>query len=145
MGLDWSIDRDGYFYPLADSEQIYIGEADTAVTIEDGVEVYFGMGYAVLYKGTKFLAPTSEVTFDTNDPADRARVLAALNRYATDFSRVLTTIGGHAFVSEDLMEDRHEIQVLVPFEYAKNAASGFEHWKLHLEWLLTPVSPTSVS
>jgi hypothetical protein len=56
LGLEWSVDHDGFFYPLTEKESRFIGE--------DGIELPNGywphMAYSCLYEGKKFACPTIE-------------------------------------------------------------------------------------
>ncbi|WP_046868806.1 hypothetical protein [Microvirga massiliensis] len=102
------------------------------------------MGYSCLYKGLKFVMPCAEYYF--GEDSDRDQALAEVTAYATDIRTRIEAIGGYVLVDEDdgPDEDRHTVQVLVPFEHALRLVRGakteepYDAWVLALIDLLLP-------
>jgi hypothetical protein len=120
---------EGEFYPLTDDEAVFIGEdlADVA----DGYGAL--MGYSAVFKGEKFLMPSVEVGFGPDFGTDRDGALEAAKGLKDKIGSKIEAVGGHVFLDENHDWDRHVVQILIPFSYAKTVASDFDGWKTHLE------------
>jgi len=119
---------EGEFFPLTDAELKYVYE-DVA-DVADG----FGAltGYSALYQGKKYLMPSIELYFGEGGNVGDADALAFGKAYVEDVKARVEGVGGHVFLEEEHDQDRHLIQVLVPFEYAMANAKDFDGWKDHL-------------
>jgi hypothetical protein len=119
---------DGDFYPLTEAESQFIGE--------DLVEVYDGFeamtGYSVLYEGRKFLAPTVEFYYGEGVSTTEQEARDACDTSVRCLAEHVGDFGGRVLVYED-MDDRINLMVMIPFEYARENAKNFEGWKRHLE------------
>jgi len=131
-GLRWSLDDDGYFYPLEGWEQRFI--SDAVIDIPNGFS--FMLGYSALYKGQKYAMPAAEYYF--GEDGDRDEALAMARAYADDIRTRVSKIGGFVFVDEDdgPDSDRHTIQVLVPFAHLFNATAGQKSGDPDQSWTL---------
>ena len=118
---------EGEFYPLTDDEAKFIGD--------DLVEVYNGFeamtGYAVLYEGRKFLAPTVEFYYGDGVSTTEQEARDACDTSVRCLAEHVGDFGGRVLVSED--DDRINMMIMIPFEYARANAKDFEGWKQHLE------------
>ena len=123
---------DGEFFPLTAEELKYV--YDDAADVADG----FGalLGYSAIYRGKKYLMPSVELYFGEGGNVTAEAALAYGKAYSEELKGRLAGIGGHVFLEEEHDEDRHLIQVLVPFEYAMSNAKDFDTWKAHLEDVL---------
>lgn len=119
---------EGEFYPLTDAESQFIG--DDLVEVHDGFEAM--LGYSVLYEGRKFLAPTVEFCYGEGVSTSEKEARDACDTSVRCLSMHVGDFGGRVLVHED-MPDRINMIVMIPFEYARANAKGFEDWKDHLE------------
>ncbi len=118
------------FYPLTAEESLFISEHG----FHTG-EGYVGLtGYATLYKGKKWLSPTIEVEWLTDDKArhgytadqmhaptqDQALFLA--RRLLARAIERLASIGGYAEIEEnpETADDRWTVALHIPMEWALN-------------------------
>ncbi|WP_262267265.1 MULTISPECIES: hypothetical protein [Microvirga] len=142
LGLQWSLDDDGFFYPLTQKESAFVGE--------DGIALPNGywphMAYSCLYEGRKFACPTIEVGYGQEGEGDRITVLAKLKSYAEEIQPRLQAIGGHVIVEEDEPDETsHTLQVLIPFDWIVQNAADFDEWKIKLARLMMPASGPKVT
>lgn len=131
---------DGGFYPLTDDEARYICE--DLVDSDDGLHSAL-VGYAVLYRGTKHLMPTIELSHETAEGhvPSRDEVYAEASAYAERIRPKLIEMGGQVLVDETLA-DRVTIQLLVPIVSAMEVGDA-EAWHDRLAWLMVdPDLPT---
>lgn len=120
----------GRFYPLTPDENKFVGE-DSA----DGPYGGAMLGYAMLYRGKKYIGPNVEVCFKGNrqpfsdesygiervDDAlypDGETALAEAYRLANFLRPKLQAIGGDVVVIDENEVDRHAVAILVPTEFA---------------------------
>lgn len=118
------------FYPLTAEESLFINEH--GFTTGEG---YVGLtGYSTLYQGKKWLTPTVEVEWHTEDKArhgykaedmhaptqDEALVIA--RRLAARATHRLERIGGYAEIEEtyETADDRWTVALHIPMEWALN-------------------------
>jgi hypothetical protein len=118
--LEWSTNGEGIFYPLTKAEEELVRE--DVVGLPNGFA--YMMGYSCLYKGRKFVMPCAEYYF--GEDGDRNQALAEVTAYAADIRPRIEAIEGYVLVDEDdgPDEDRHTVQVLVPFEHALRLVRG---------------------
>jgi hypothetical protein len=119
---------EGEFYPLTDAESKFIG--DDLVEVFDGFEAM--TGYSVLYEGRKFLAPTVEFYYGDGVSTTEQEARDACDTSVRCLAEHVGDFGGRVLVHED-MDDRINMMVMIPFEYARDNAKDFEGWKQHLE------------
>lgn len=119
---------DGDFYPLTDAEFQFIGE--DVVPVYDGFEAM--TGYSVLYEGRKFLAPTVEFYYGKGVSTTEQEARDACDTSVHCLAEHVGDFGGRVLVHED-MDDRINMVVMIPFEYARANAKTFQDWKQHLE------------
>jgi hypothetical protein len=141
LGLKWSIDGTGFFYPLTEKESAFVGE--------DGFEVPNGywphMAYSCLYEGKKFACPTIEVGYGREGEGDRETALRKLKAYADEIRTRIAAVGGHVILEEDEPDETsHTLQVLVPFDWILQNATDFEEWKIQLARLMMPANGPKV-
>jgi hypothetical protein len=141
LGLEWSVDDNGFFYPLTEKESAFIGE--------DGIALPNGywphMAYSCLYEGKKFACPTIEIGYGQEGEGDRDTVLAKLKSYAEEIRPRVQAIGGHVIVEEDEPDETsHTLQVLIPFDWIVQNAADFDDWKIKLARLMIPASGPKV-
>jgi hypothetical protein len=135
LGLEWSVDHDGFFYPLTKKESPFVGEDGFA--LPNGY--WSHMAYSCLYEGKKFAYPTIEIGFGQDGEDDRDTELRKLNAYAEEIRPRIEAIGGHIIVEKDEPEETsHTLQVLIPFEYIVQNAVEFDDWKVKLARLMMP-------
>ena len=129
LGIPFSDAEDEFFYPLTKEEEKYIGHE--MANVADG----FGalMGYSALYQRQKYLMPCIELYFGEDGQVSKEDALEYGRSLSAELKERIEAIGGHVFMDEDNDKDRHLIQVLIPFEYAKANAQSFEGWIAHLE------------
>ncbi len=122
-------DFEGGFYPLTKQEERYIG--DDLADVADG----FGalLGYSALYQGQKYLMPSIELYFGEDGAVTEEDALAYGQALKEEYSERLKAIGGHVFLEENWDNDRHLMQVLIPFDYAFANAKDLDSWTTHLE------------
>ncbi|MFC1457777.1 hypothetical protein ACETIH_13805 [Microvirga arabica] len=135
LGLEWSVDHDGFFYPLTKKESPFVGEDGFA--LPNGYWPH--MAYSCLYESKKFACPTIEVGFGQDGEGDRDAELRQLNAYAAEIRPRIEAIGGHVIVEEDEPDETtHTLQVLIPFDYIVQNAVEFDDWKIKLARLMMP-------
>ena len=128
LGLDFG-EHDGFFYPLTESEARYVATDQVAIG-DCGVDAW--LGFSMLYRDRKWLAPVIEIgepgacSADGDGPASAAQ---AKQIYAQVTERA-DEVGGHAFMVE--AADRFWIEIMLPFELAM-AHDDFGGWKRFLE------------
>jgi hypothetical protein len=135
LGLESSVDHDGFFYPLTKKESPFVGEDGFA--LPNGYWPH--MAYSCHYEGKKFACPTIEVGFGQDGEGDRDAELRKLNAYAAEIRPRIEAIGGHVIVEEDEPDETsHTLQVLIPFDYIVQNAVEFDDWKIKLARLMMP-------
>jgi len=113
---DGKLPKGTEFYPLSVSEGKYVSGSDIFMS-DEGAGL---MGYAVLYNGVKYLAPTVEVCYksDWNDSEDtRDQALEKARRMAVKVQDTLYKIGGQTVIQLDDADDRHTVIALIPFDF----------------------------
>jgi hypothetical protein len=120
---------DGSFYPLTKAEEIYIAD-DLHTEIANG----FGalMGYSALYQGEKFLMPSVEVQWGEFGADTEEQALEFAKRFVAEIEPRVTAAGGHVILDDNHPEERHLVQVLLPFAYAQKTAQDYDSWSKHL-------------
>lgn len=118
-----------FLYPLTESEEKYIGES--LADVADG----FGalLGYSSLYQDRKYLAPNIELYFGEDSDISADDALQFGKALKEELAPKISAIGGHVFLTEHDEDDRHLMEILIPFEYAAKAARNFDEWIAHLE------------
>lgn len=140
LGLRWSEDDHGDFYPLTDNESRFI--AEEGPTLPNGY--WPNMAYSFLYQGKKFAGAVMEVYFGDDvaarNPKTGEETLREVRAYVSHIAPRIEAIGGHIFVVEDdgPGSDRHTIEVLIPFSHISKHAEDFDDWKCQLARLLMP-------
>ena len=135
LGLGYS-DLDGDFYPLTAEEARFIGE--------DIVDTPFAgamTGYATLWRSRKWLTPCLEFHYQDGGPDDggdddlpsRDEALSAMKTAAAALAPILAEVGGHMRLDADSTDDRHTLEVLLPFDLARAAALDFTEWRTFLD------------
>ncbi|MBD2745995.1 hypothetical protein IC232_04700 [Microvirga sp. BT688] len=134
LGLEWSVDEHGFFYPLTEKESRFIGE--------DGIELPNGfwphMAYSCLYEGRKFACPSIEIGYGRDNESDRETVLRQLKTFADEIRPRIEAIGGHVILEEDEPDTSHTLLTLIPFDYIVRNAVEFDDWKIKLARLMMP-------
>ncbi|WP_114947295.1 hypothetical protein [Microvirga calopogonii] len=122
LGLEWSVDENGFFYPLTERESRFIGE--------DGIELPNGfwphMAYSCLYEGRKFACPSIEIGYGRDNESDRETVLRQLKAYADEIRPRIEAVGGHVILEEDEPDTSHTLLTLIPFDYIVQNAVEFD-------------------
>jgi hypothetical protein len=140
LGLEWSVDEHGFFYPLTEKESRFIGE--------DGIELPNGlwphMAYSCIYEGRKFACPSIEIGYGRDNEDDRVSVLRQLKAYADEIRPRIEAIGGHVILEEDEPDTSHTLLILIPFDYIAQNASDFDDWKIKLARLMMPANAPKV-
>ncbi|QRM34823.1 hypothetical protein [Microvirga sp. VF16] len=140
LGLEWSVDEHGFFYPLTEKESRFIGE--------DGIELPNGfwphMAYSCLYEGRKFAYPSIEIGYGRDNEGDRETVLRQLKAYADQIRPRIEAIGGHVILEEDDPDTSHTLLTLIPFDYIVQNAVEFDDWKIKLARLMMPKDAPAV-
>ena len=141
LGLRWSEDDHGDFYPLTDNESRFI--AEEGPSLPNGY--WPNMAYSFLYQGKKFAGAVMEVYFGdegggARNPNTGEETLREVRAYVSHIAPRIETVGGHIFVVEDdgPGSDRHTIEVLIPFAHISKHAEDFDDWKCQLARLLMP-------
>lgn len=104
--VDGQLPEGTEFYPLTVSEGRYVSGDDVFMS-QEGAGL---MGYAVLFNGQKYLAPSVEVCYkaDWNDSEDtREQALVKARRMAVKVQDALYKIGGQTVIQLDDADDRH--------------------------------------
>jgi hypothetical protein len=134
LGLEWSVDEHGFFYPLTEKESRFVGE--------DGIELPNGfwphMAYSCIYEGRKFACPSIEIGYGRDNEGDRESVLRRLKAYAGEIRPRIEAIGGHVILEEDEPDTSHTLLTLILFDYIVQNAVDFEDWKIKLARLMMP-------
>ncbi|WP_262030630.1 hypothetical protein [Microvirga sp. Mcv34] len=140
LGLEWSVDENGFFYPLTEKESRFIGE--------DGIELPNGfwphMAYSCLYEGRKFACPSIEIGYGRDNEKDRETVLRQLKAFADGIRPRIEAIGGHVILEEDEPDTSHTLLTLIPFDYIVQNAVEFDDWKIKLARLMMPKDAPTV-
>jgi hypothetical protein len=123
---------EGFFYPLTEAEARFIGSDHIAIG-DSGMEAW--LGFSILYRDCKWLAPLIEVRYRQEHAADaglRTRARAAqLSRQILDqVAERAAEVGGHVLMSES--DGRFWIELMLPFDLAVRHRD-FDGWKHFLE------------
>lgn len=137
LGLSYGA-FEGSPYPLTDQESQFIGE--------DVVEIggHFALtGYSVLIGNRKYLAPTIEIDYTSDEDCPFSFVYAeakeANERLRKTMERLAETTDGYfCWSAEPGIEfkegdGKFVSEIFIPFEYASKHAENFEQWKAHLK------------
>lgn len=129
---------DGAFDTLTDDERRWIYEDE----FSHG-KTTVSMAYTGLYRGQKYLMPVIQ-TF--HDPEDDASSIAGARHIEREIMPALASriaaLGGILRFEEDDEDDRHTLQVLLPFAAAAGC-TGYAEWRARFQALLTEDPATS--
>ena len=123
---------EGFFYPLTEAEANFIGTDHIAIG-DSGTEAW--LGFSILYRDRKWLAPVIEVRYRQEHAADaglqtRACAERASRQIHEQVAERAADLGGHVLMSESA--DRFWIEVMLPFDLAMRHRH-FDGWKHFLE------------
>lgn len=140
MGLPFHEDR-GTELPLTENEYERLGAGTTL----NGEDLPVTLGFSVLWKGRKWIAPEIEFGWDESQPDPegtgfhtRDAALARAHAYVEHLRTDVERLGGTLVLTEDATEFAHELAVLLPFEMAHAAASPDDWFKALAHLLASP-------
>ncbi|AXK44017.1 hypothetical protein [Erythrobacter aureus] len=131
LGLN-SGEKDDFFYPLTEAEANYV--AEDIVTALDGTTSAL-IGYSVLCRNTKCLAPQVEFQIDP-EAASEESVLEYATGYAEAIRPRVEEFGGDVHIDRGI-DNCVVVRLLVPIANAMALGSA-DAWKARLALLLTP-------
>lgn len=127
-------------YPLTDTEACFIGED----VVEIGGHLAL-TGYSVLIGNRKYLAPTIEIDYTSDDDCafnfTFGEAKAANKKLRDTVGRLAEITNGYfCWNAEPGIEfkeggGKFVTEIFIPFEYAQERTNSFEQWKDHLAML----------
>lgn len=123
---------------LTPKEEAFLG----AGVVLNAHELPVRLGFSVLWKGAKWLAPDIEFGWDESQPDpdgtgyhSREAALGRAQAYINSIKTDIEALGGSIRLNADAIDYAHEVAVLIPFDIATESASP-EDWQAALSYLL---------